>query len=258
MTAGNMSGNGLAIVTDDLNKHSEIFLREILTREKRLSNYSIFSRCAPALPGVIVKQNHTFHLDLTKPLEETLLSMRKSTRWAIRKAQKNDVEIDVLNSMRALRETYAITAAGSRREGFLIPRLKWLENIHHQFSNCGDSVSVLASYKGDLVSAAYFLGYDGKINWMLGGSTSAGNEIQAGSLVQMKIIEWAKALGYRVYDMGGTVPDDSAYGGIHYFKSGFGGRLVSNVVLERKTLFKPLVLKLYTVYRRMELARQKR
>jgi lipid II:glycine glycyltransferase (peptidoglycan interpeptide bridge formation enzyme) len=180
--------------------------------------------------------------------------MRKNTRWAIEKAQKNHVNIDVLHSTRALRQTYELVAANSRQKGFLIPSLKWLENIHDQFSNCGDSVSVLASSEGNLLSAAYFLGYDGKINWIMAGSTSAGNRKQAGSLVQMRIIEWAKTLGYGIYDMGGTDPSKPIYAGIHAFKSGFGGELVSNVRLTKKSLFQPLVVKLYTIYRRLKMS----
>lgn len=254
MTAGLTGANGLAIISDQLSKDSEIFLREILNRERRLSNYSIFANLAPTLPGVIVAQSHTFHIDLTKPLDQIRLSMRKGTRWAIEKAQKNDVNIDVLHSTRALRQTYELVAANSRQKGFLIPSLNWLENLHDQFSNCGDSVSVLASSEGNLLSAAYFLGFDGKMNWIMAGSTSAGNRKQAGNLVQMRIIEWAKTHGYGIYNMGGTNPSEPIYAGIHAFKSGFGGELVSNVCLRKKSLFQPLVLKLYAIYRRREMS----
>lgn len=248
MRAGSTSGNGLAIVTDDPERDSGIFLREILCREKRLSDYSIYAECAPLLAGVTVKPHHTFHIDLTKSLEEIFLSMHKNTRRDIRKARKRHVEVEVSRSTIALKETYALTASVSVEKGFLLPRLKWLECIHKQFSNCGDSISVLASCNGQLVSAGYFLGYDRKMNWIIGGSTSTGYKTDAGTLVQAKIIEWAKAIGYTVYDMGGTNPSDPTYAGIHAFKSNFGGKLVSNDLLRKKTLVGPLVSKLYTSY----------
>jgi hypothetical protein len=55
----------------------------------------------------------------------------------------------------------------------------------------------------------------------------------------MRIIEWGKDHGHVVYDMGGTDPSDGA--GVHTFKSGFGGKLTSNIHIERNAWHLPIL-----------------
>jgi hypothetical protein len=252
MTAGATSGYGLAIVTDDLERDSAIFLKDILMKQNALSNFSIFAKCPIKLPGLTIKQKYTFYIDLTKPLEQITDSMDKSTRWAIRKARNNQVRVEISAGRDALRDAYEMVSAVSRRRDFLIPRFTWIATVRGEFGESADCVAVLASFNGELVSAAYFLGYKGKINWLFSGSTPTGYKMQAGSLVQMKIIEWAKSSGYKVYDMGGTDLYDPQKAGIHAFKSGFGGSLASNFLVEKKTWLHPTALKLYAIYRKFD------
>jgi hypothetical protein len=252
MTAGATSGHGLAIVTDDLKRDSAIFLKDILMKESALSNFSIFAQCPIELPRLTAQQKYTFYIDLTKPLEQITGSMDKSARWAIRKARNNQVRVEVSESKDELRDAYEMVSAVSRRRDFLIPRFTWIAGIRDEFGESADCVAVLASFNGELVSAAYFLGYKGKINWLFSGSTPMGYKMQAGSLVQLKLIEWAKSSGYRVYDMGGTDPNDPQKAGIHAFKSGFGGGLASYFLVEKKTWLHPTALKLYTMYRKLD------
>jgi lipid II:glycine glycyltransferase (peptidoglycan interpeptide bridge formation enzyme) len=119
------------------------------------------------------------------------------------------------------------------------PPWRWTVNLHESFQRQGLESIIFSARIGEkgVVSSAHLIGFDRKLALWKAGSTEEGYRSNAGSLVQSKIIEWAKDNGYVIYDMGGTDPRLPVYAGIHRFKSGFGGDLVANTILEKTPFF---------------------
>jgi len=243
LAAGSTSGNGI-IVYPTYGKRALAFFVSAILKKEGFSTTSIFVPSYVTLPGFSVKKNYTYHIDLAEPMENILSRMTKECRWAIRKAEKSQVKVEISDSEDLLEEAYSIVAHTANAKNVGAPSLDWIRELHAKFSTCGHSISAIARHGCTPVSAGYFLGYDGKLSWFIGGSKSEGYKLQAGNVVQMKVIEWAKKHGYRIYDMGGTHPIDIRYSKIHKFKSGFGGCLASNYVLCRNEFYWPFLLRI--------------
>jgi hypothetical protein len=172
MNAGSESGLGVNILPNEQQDHCGLFLREILHRERGFSRCSLVVPCLVEIPGFEIGRMYTFRIDLTSSLQNILKVMRKGIRWSIRIAQKDDVRIETSSSVDALRETWELVVRTARRRGFEPPSWAWVANLHEGFSRVGDSISILATHKGELVSAGYFIGYDRKLSWIIGGLRS--------------------------------------------------------------------------------------
>jgi hypothetical protein len=242
LAAGSTSGNGMIIYPTYGPVTLAFFVYAVLEKEK-FSSASIFVPNYVKVPGLSVKKNYTYHIDLTEPMENIVSKMTKECRWAIRKAEKSLVQVEISDSDDLLEEAYSIVSHTANAKNVGIPSFRWILELHARFKACGHSVSAVARHCREPVSAGYFLGYDEKLNWFIGGSTSKGYKLQAGNLVQMKVVEWAKNHGYRIYDVGGTHPIDPRYVKIHKFKSSFGGCLVTNYVLYRDQFYMPFLLR---------------
>jgi len=243
LESGSTSGNG-AIVYPTYGKAALKFFISDIIKKENFSSASIFIPEYVEIPSFSARKNYTYYIDLTKPLEKIMSNMKKQCRWAIRKAEKNNVKVEISDRDDVLEEAYCLVSETAKAKNIGIAPFKWIKELHKNFKTSGHSISAIASHDGESVAAGYFLCYDKKINWFFGGSKPYGDKLQAGNLVQMKVIEWGKNHGYRIYDMGGTHPYDSHYAKIDKFKSSFGGSLVTNYVLYKEKFYFPVIMRI--------------
>ena len=250
MKAGSTSGNGIIINSAYGIDALKFFISKIIEKEK-FSLTSIYSPYELSLTGFSTKKNFTYYINLSNTIERISSDMNKKCRWAIRKAIKNKVNIEISNTAHALDTVYSLVSETAVAQSFSLPSRQWVNELHNQFKIGGHSLSVIAKCNGKPVSAGYFIGYSKKINWLFGGSNLKGYEVQAGNLVQLSIIEWAKKNGYIIYDMGGTNPNDPLYENIDKFKSSFGGSLITNYQMSHEKCYLPYLLKMKKWYESM-------
>lgn len=251
LVAGSTSGNGIAMLPDFSLETARPFLLEVLKRE-RPSVFSIFLPVSVDLPSFSEKANYTLYVDLKLEVEKIYENMGKKTRNRVKKARKDGITVDFSSSIKDLREAYSVISSTSALRS--IPELPWryIEKLHECFQNNGcESMVALGYADGDTaLSAAHLIGFDKKMVLWHAGSTDKGYKLNVGSLVQAEVIEHSKNSGYLVYDMGGTEPDDPGYAGIHMFKSGFGGSLISNVVVQKSAFYMPYAIKAFNLFKR--------
>ena len=213
------------------------------TKKLAIKNNCWFVRMSPQLPvgeksekvrqrlGGIPASIHRMDgeycwvLDLKASEEELLSFMRKATRYEIRRAQKDGVEIVATRDIKYLTEFDTLYKQTSDRHGF-VPH----EGIREEFfvfSKRNQAMLYLGKYKYKTYASAILLYYGRQAIYHHGASINAPVPISA--FIQWRAICEAKKRGMNLYNFWGIAPESSLkhpWRGITVFKKGFGGHTV--------------------------------
>jgi|SRR3989338_7724067 len=165
-------------------------------------------------------------LDLNLTLDQLLLNMRKTTRYLIRAAGKNGVNIVKTTDEARLKnflELYSLTA---RRQKFV-----GHEGIREEFRQFvkDNQIMIFEGYhQKQLLSSALILFYNRQAIYHH--SASIPSKIPVNYLLQWEVIREAKKRGMSVYNFWGIAPEDRPrhpWKNLSLFKKGFGGSEVN-------------------------------
>lgn len=178
-----------------------------------------------------IQFRNTVQVDLAQDENALLSAMKQKTRYNVRLASRKSVTVRVggREDTELLFRMYAETAA---RDGFIIRPLEYYHDAWGLFLEAGLACPLIAECAGEALAALILFHFGERAWYMYGASRDARRELMPNHLLQWEAIRWARASGYRVYDMWGA-PDDFAESdplwGVWRFKSGFGGRIVRHV-----------------------------
>lgn len=161
-------------------------------------------------------------LDISKSEEEILQSMRKTTRYEIRRALKMDIEVksttkdaDLTNFIELYKET-------SKRHGF-VSHGSIVEEFEY-FASHNQALLLLGYFEHTLIASAIILFYGDQAIYHHGASRPS--KIPVSYLLQWRAILEAKKRGISIYNFYGIAPEDKPnhpWNGLTLFKKGFGG-----------------------------------
>jgi len=170
----------------------------------------------------------TWELDISLSEDELLSNMRKTTRYLIKQAIKNE-DIEVVKSYDAknLEEFDKIYKETAERHHFVPFSIDYLEKQFSSFSP-DNIVIYLGKYKGEVISSAVMVYWQGIGFYHHGASLSKynSNKVPVSYLMQWEAIKEGKARNCTKYNFWGIAPDDSKnhpWAGLSLFKKGFGG-----------------------------------
>jgi len=198
------------------NPESQPFLKELITSGYKSANIHN------------IDAQNSLILDLKQSDDDILKAMRPQTRYYVRKAQKDGVSIERINS---ITDFYEIHHETTLRQKFTSYSLDYYEKY---FKNLNAPNSKLTTeiffgiYKGQKIATAIIVYLGKKAFYSDGGSLTSFNKLSAAYLIQWEAILRAKELGCETYDFwGGLSPDKTntnyPWYGIDLFKRGFGG-----------------------------------
>ncbi|MBI3442367.1 MAG: peptidoglycan bridge formation glycyltransferase FemA/FemB family protein [Candidatus Sungbacteria bacterium] len=165
-------------------------------------------------------------LDIAQTEEKILKDMRKTTRYSIKKAEREGVKI--IKSWRpddvaVFRGLYQGTA---RRHHFTAFSDEYLQKEFEAFRADDQLLIFLAEYRETIIAGAMIVFYGGSAFYHHGATSSAHPEIPASYLLQWEAIQEAKARGCALYNFWGIVDKEKTnhpWAGLTLFKKGFGG-----------------------------------
>jgi len=174
----------------------------------------------------------TIQIDLTPSLDEIFSSFGKTTRWTIRKSEKNNVVARV----GTIEEFIKLKV--SRFSPFRFSLEKMVNNLNNSFSP--DKVTVLIAYhkshpelvSGSIpVAGVFLLFHDDIAYYWMAAATKEGKKLAVPSLLVWEALKLAKERGCTVFDFEGVFDErfpkqTSSWKGFTQFKEGFGGRIV--------------------------------
>jgi lipid II:glycine glycyltransferase (peptidoglycan interpeptide bridge formation enzyme) len=219
----------------------DAFLEEVKIISKK--NNCVFVRVRPQLKsdefsrktfknlGFITAPMHlhaelTSQLDITKPEEQLLTQMRKTTRYEIKRAIRENVKITTSIEEKDIKKFYEIQMETARRQKFVPFSYKFL---HEQFKIFAQSKNVLlykAEFEKKLLSLAFIIFYNKEAVYHYGASTDEGRRYPGAYLIQWEGIKEAKKRGITKYNFWGVAPENNTnhrFSGLSLFKRGFGG-----------------------------------
>lgn len=167
---------------------------------------------------------NTWVLDLGQDEEQLMASMRKTTRYLVRKAEKIGVTVKKADSEAEFVKFLKMYDATSKRHHF-IPHRGVKEELD-VFSKDNQADLFLAIYNKKLIGGAIVIYYGNQAVYHHGASADEFKDIPGAYLIQWEAIKEAKKRGKKFYNFWGVVPPDKPkhpWQGITLFKTGFGG-----------------------------------
>lgn len=175
-----------------------------------------------------VQFRNTVTIDLTQSIDEILMAMSGNTRRKVRTAAKKEVTIRdaSLDDLPILYDLYQITG---ERDDFLIRPFDYYKQAWQKFMEADLAHALIAEYEGKPIAHVILLHFGQKCWYFYGASSNEERNRMPNYALQWEAMKWAKAQGYKTYDMWGA-PDvfdesDSMWG-VYQFKQGFRGTTV--------------------------------
>ena len=231
-------------------KASFIRIGPVWQRDKDKENIKIFKDLGFKDAPIHIHPEVTWELDISPSEEELLMAMRKTSRYLIRQAEKNnDIEIVQSTDIKDLKEFYKVYQETVKRHHFAPFSLKYLENQFSCFLPDNQILTLLGRYKGEVVSSAIIVFWQNIAFYHHGASLSKFRKIPVSYLVQWEAIKQAKKRGCRSYNFWGIAEQElknknHPWYGLTLFKMGFNGYRKEYV----KTQDLPLSLRYYFTY----------
>lgn len=167
------------------------------------------------------KQAKWHGLDLRPGLDTLWGNMHESTRRAIRKAERQGVELSVESSEEGLRRFFGMhLGIRKRKYGLLAQPYSFFRNIWREFIRPGHGCVMLARYQGEFIGGVIFLEWKDKLYYKFNASLPEHLSHRPNDLVIWKGIQYAAQRGLVGLDFGLSDWDQE---GLVRYKRKFGG-----------------------------------
>ena len=193
---------------------------------------STFPEITPSSDDIFKKYNYkiknwaTFLIDLHNEPDEIFNSLSKTTRYDIRKAEKNNLEFEIAKNFSSYQELVELSLKIKKKKG---QKIKEHSKFYEQFWNSlyqkGFLQVFLARMNGELLGGIEVLIFNKNVH-QYGVVNSENKQFQAGSFLTWNAIKWSIQNQYRTFDMGGVnpEPENEKENLIGFYKSKWAGK----------------------------------
>jgi len=215
------------------------YLKEIAKREKALfirirpaiedspKNRSLFKSLGFWSAGMHLHAERTWLLDISPEEENLLAQMRKTTRYLIRKAIRDGVEIFQTNKIDDINYLYQLQKEAVARHHFIPFSENYFKKMFRVFSKDNQAALFLAKYKKEIISAALIMFYGQEAVYHYAATSSKYPKIPSSYLLVWEAILAAKRRNLSTFNFWGIAPpnrQEHRFAGLTLFKKGFGGQ----------------------------------
>lgn len=200
---------------------------------------------SPELKKVFTNQGYVYenHLDilhdLTLPIEMQLAGMHSGRRKNIRRAEKLDLEVQLIESDADLREAYQLVKATYRRIRLPLAEESFFRHVKDEF---GEKLKVFAvKHNGIMIGTRMVFCFNGTIYDWYAGSAENHHDKYPNDYLPWLVMKWGSENGYRTFDFGGAGNAHKDYG-VRDYKLKFGGKLVEFGRFQK--VHKPLLMQM--------------
>jgi len=168
--------------------------------------------------------------------EALMAGFDKDTRYAVRRAEREGVEITTVTdagNLEAIDALHALVLETQRRAGFPKPPLQRYRLAWRGLASAGRATIFEARRQGQLLASAMLVVEGDRSFYLFSGSRREEKgepKHYASYALQMAMMRHARATGARMHDLWGIAPEDATpehpWYGVGLFKKGFGGRPV--------------------------------
>lgn len=185
-------------------------LAEFLRFHPLLENWRFFN-------GEVFDDRSTVWVDLME--RDLLMSYKSRVRTAVRKAQKNSLQVEWLKEPQAIRdfiEIYSEAMRGLNAGHFYF----FPDSYYQELLNWDQSHLAVCKLGENVLAAAIFLVSGARMEYHLSGSTTLGNQMGATNLLIHEASLLGMNLGCKMLHLGGGI-DNNPQNSLLFFKAGF-------------------------------------
>lgn len=179
-------------------------------------------------------------VDLPETMDELLMALPSSTRYNIRRSERQGVSIAV-GDKSYLPAFYHLLEVTSVRSDFPIRTPDYYQQEWQTFRPSGQTQLFIARYQDQTIAAQMPFYFGEHAATFHAGSLNEYRELKAGYLMMWQAMCWARQQGCRTFDLWGlpdevgelaaqgeTIPEGKVGGlwGVYYYKNAFRGRIV--------------------------------
>ena len=170
----------------------------------------------------------TWKLSLIPSEEELLMQMRKTTRYLIRQALKNqDIIIEKSEKLDDVKTYQEISQEVAKRQNFVPFSFEYIKNEFEVLSSNNQALWLFGKYKGELAAASLIIFWSGMGFYHQAASREKYAKFSIPYLILWEAIKEAKQRGCKLFDFWGYVNPKKyprhPWAGPTLFKMGFGG-----------------------------------
>lgn len=216
-------------VTEDMfaqgKSHGCVFVRVRPQLEKSDSTIRLFKELGFKRSPMYLSVEHAGTLDLNKTEDEIRAGFRERLLRALRKAEKNNIEISVSSDPQSIDEFYAIELDTAKRHGFVPFSKDFLKLQFASFASTNNALLYSAKYQGELLAQNFMIFYGNEASYHYGVSTELGTKLSGAPILHMEAMREARRRGCKRYNFWGIVGEEETghrFYGVSTFKRGFG------------------------------------
>lgn len=164
-------------------------------------------------------------LDLNKSEDEILKGMRQRLRRALRKAEKNDIQVETSTDPADIHEFYQIELQTAGRHRFIAFSEDFLTKQFAAFAKHGEAVLYTAKLGDEILAQNFMIFYGNEASYHYGVSSELGTKYSGAPLLHMAAMRDARERGIKRYNFWGIVDETDIHHrfyGVSCFKRGFG------------------------------------
>ena len=203
------------------------FIRISPPWKKNEENEAIFKNLKFKDSPLYLSPELMWELNISPSEEELLTGMRKTTRYLIRQAMKNqDIEISSSQKVEDLETFEKIYEDTVKRHHFVPYSFKYLRNEFLSFQPDGEVLFFHGKYKGEVLYSALTIFWQNTAVYHHAATALKYPKIPVAYLAQWEMIKEAKRRGCKLYNFWGVAPENNPkhpWTGLTLFKKGFGG-----------------------------------
>ena len=158
-------------------------------------------------------------LDLTAGQEILYKNLSSNTKRNIKKAIREEVKVENLNSLSALEDFYMMNCATRKKHGLPPQPKKFFMNLFEYVIAKNKGFISIARYQGNTIAGAVYLLIGKKALYKFGASYLKFQNLRPNNLVMWEAIKHCLKEGYESFCFGRTEPEND---GLRKFKLGFG------------------------------------
>lgn len=158
---------------------------------------------------------HVLSLDCNE--KELFANFKSATRRNIRKAAKSGVKVDILTSLKGVREFYKLNCVTKKRQGIPAQSFRFFRKIHEHIISENRGFVALASYNNEYIAGAVCFHFNKQGIYNYGASDKSHQHLRANNLLMWEIIKWYSNNGFESFCLGITDLDND---GLRRFKTG--------------------------------------
>ena len=179
---------------------------------------------------------HTRIVELPDDDEALIAGFDKDTRYSVRRAEREGVEVTVVedaDDRRAIDDLHGLVAETQARAGFPLPPLERYRVAWRALAGAGRAAILEARREGQLLASGMVVIEGDRSFYLFSGSRREERgepKRYASYALQWAMMRHARSRGSRHHDLWGVAPPDAGpehpWHGVGLFKKGFGGREV--------------------------------